>query len=188
MRRRPTAHRELPAVGSAEKGEDETPMTPVSEFSRSLIRICLVIAAAVLPMAACATSSTTSSDAQLMVGHSAEDLKVDPAKSSFRLVKVSQQTLYFSDRPKRIAGHLKMADYLKTWKEGRGQFRGGSPNATLSVYEPGRAEQTLVVVTITNPLVDGADLVYTYKVLDGKMPASGGATSLFIDWIGSGAE
>jgi hypothetical protein len=121
-----------------------------------------------------------------MFVQSAEDLKVDSAKSSLRLVKVNPQTLYFSDRPKRIAGHLKMADYLKTWKEGRDNFGADPPNATLSVYEPGQAEQTLVVVTISNPVLDGADLVYTYKVLDGKMPASGGATSLFIDWIGVG--
>ena len=161
-------------------------MTHVSERSRSLSRVCLVIAAAVLAVTACATTSTTSSDAQLMFVQSAEDLKVDPAKGSFRLVKVNQQTLYFSDRPKRIAGHLKMADYLKTWKEGRDNFGADPPNATLSVYEPGQAEQTLVVVTISNPIVDGADLLYNYKMLDGKMPASGGATSLFIDWIGVG--
>lgn len=43
-----------------------------------------------------------------------------------------------------------------------------------------------MVVTITNPVVNGADLVYTYKVLDGTMPARGGATTLFIDWFGPG--
>ena len=60
------------------------------------------------------------------------------------------------------------------------------PNATLSVYEPGRAEPTLVVVTITKPVVEGADLVYGYKLLEGQMPAAGGATTLFIDWYGVG--
>ena len=60
------------------------------------------------------------------------------------------------------------------------------PNATLSVYEPGQPDNTVVVVEITNPVVDGADLIYSYKIIDGKMPASGGTTSLFIDWIGAG--
>ena len=95
-----------------------------------------------LSMAAFATTSTTASDApQLMFVQSAEDLKVDPAKSTFRLVKVNQQTLYFSDRPQRIAGHLKMADYLKEWtaKAGKDNFGADPPNATLSVYEPGQA-------------------------------------------------
>ena len=123
-----------------------------------------------------------------MFVQSAEDLKVDQAASTLRLVKVNQQTLYFSDRPVRIAGHIKMADYLKEWtaKAGKDNFGVDPPNATLSVYEPGQPENTLVVVKITNPKVDGADLVYTYKIIDGKMPASGGATTLFIDWIGVG--
>ena len=54
------------------------------------------------------------------------------------------------------------------------------------MYEPGQPENTLVVVKITNPVVDGADLIYSYTVLKGTMPSSGGAASLFIDWIGVG--
>jgi len=38
----------------------------------------------------------------------ADDLKADPATNTLRFVKANQQTLYFSDRPQRIAGHLKM--------------------------------------------------------------------------------
>jgi len=149
----------------------------------------LALAAVLLSMTAFATTSATASPApQLMFVQSAEDLKTDQAASTFRLVKVNQQTLYFSDRPVRIAGHIKMADYLKEWtaKAGKDNFAADPPNATLSVYEPGQAENTLVVIKITNPKVDGADLVYTYKIIDGKMPAAGGATSLFIDWIGVG--
>jgi hypothetical protein len=39
---------------------------------------------------------------------------------------------------------------------------------------------------ISHPVVDGNDLVYEYKLIEGKMPESGGATALFIDWIGVG--
>jgi hypothetical protein len=117
-----------------------------------------------------------------------EDLKVDDAAKTLRLVKVGQQTLYFSDRPVRIAGHLKMAEYLDEWtkKAGKDNFGANPPNAVLSVYEPGQADSTLAVVEITHPRVDGADLVYNYKVIKGKMPAAGGQTALFIDWIGVG--
>jgi hypothetical protein len=131
-------------------------------------------------------ASAGGSQAQLMYVQSAEDFQVDAAASTFRLVKVNPQTVYFSDRPQRIAGNLKMADYLKTWKEGRDNFGADPPNATLSVYEPGRADPTLVVVTIMKPVVSGADLLYTYKIVEGTMPANGGATSLFIDWYGVG--
>jgi hypothetical protein len=161
------------------------------EFYKNLNHSCqaFLLAVVMLSMSACATTSNTSSDApQLMFVQIAEDLKIDPAKSTLRLVKVNQQTLYFSDRPVRIAGHLKMADYMKEWtaKAGKDNFSADPPNATLSVYEPGQPDNTLVVVEITNPVMDGADIIYSYKIINGTMPAKGGATSLFIDWIGAG--
>ena len=135
-------------------------MKNFTPYDRGLNHASLVIllVAAMLSMAVAATTATSAAETpQLMFVQIAEDLKVDAAKSTFRLVKVNQQALYFSDRPVRIAGHLKMADYLKTWHEGNDNFGDDPPNATLSVYEPGRAEQTLVVIKITNPVVDGAD-------------------------------
>lgn len=118
----------------------------------------------------------------------AENLKVDPAAKTIRLVKVDQQTLYFSDRPVRMAGHLKMADFLNEWtaKAGKDNFSADPPNATLSVYEPGKPDNTVVVVEVTNPIVEGADIIYGYKIIEGTMPTASGATSLFIDWIGVG--
>jgi hypothetical protein len=120
---------------------------------------------------------------QLMFVQTSEDLKVDAAAKTFRLVNVNQQTLFFSDRPVRIAGHYKMADYLKVWSEGKDNFGEDPPNATLSIYEPGQVDNTLVVVEINNPVIDGADLIYSYKLIEGTMPAGGGATALFIDWV-----
>ena len=81
-----------------------------------------------------------------------------------------------------------MSEYLDEWtsKAGKDNFGANPPNAVLSVYEPGQADSTLAVVEITHPKVDGADLVYNYKVIKGKLPSSGGQTALFIDWIGAG--
>ena len=167
-------------------------MKTLSKFLPRLNRshqVLLLAAAVMLSVAAFSTMGMAAADSpQLMFVQSADDLKVDAAKSTFRLVKVNQQTMYFSDRPKRIVGHIKMADYLKEWtaKAGKDNFGADAPNATLSVYEPGKAENTIVVVKITKPVVEDADLVYTYKVLNGTMPANGGPTALFIDWIGVG--
>jgi hypothetical protein len=169
-------------------------MKNLSKFFKSLnpASPALFLAAVMVSMVACATTSTTSSPssekAQLMFVQIAEDVRVDPATSTFRLVKVNEQTLYFSDRPVRIAGHINMAAYLKEWtsKAGKDNFGGDPPNAVLSVYEPGQPDNTLVAVKITKPVVDGTDLIYSYKVIEGKLPASGGATALFIDWIGVG--
>ncbi len=165
-------------------------MKKLNEFYQRLNYTYLVVllAAAVMLSMAALTTAIAAETPQLMFVQSADDLKVDAAKSTFRLVKVNQQTLYFSDRPVRLAGHLKMADYLKEWtaQAGKDSFKADPPNATLSVYEPGKPDSTLVVVKLTNPLVEGADLVYTYKVINGTMPANGGQTALFIDWIGVG--
>ena len=145
--------------------------------------------AAMLSTAASQTApSAASSKTQLMFVQSAEDLKVDPSKNTFRLVKVNQQTLYFSDRPERIAGHMKMDQYLAEWAkaEGPDNFSSDPPNAILSVYELGEDNNTVVVVKISHPVVDGNDLVYSYKLIKGSIPANGGATALFIDSIGVG--
>ena len=65
-------------------------------------------------------------------------------------------------------------------------FANDPPNATLSVYESGHSDNTLTVVEISHPAMDGKDLVYRYKVIDGAMPKAAGPTALFIDWVGVG--
>ena|SRR5271165_6735178 len=165
-------------------------MKTVSKSYKCLdcILAVLLFTAVMLSTAASQTAPAASSKTQLMFVQSAEDLKVDAAKSTFRLVKVNQQTLYFSDRPQRIAGHMKMDQYLAEWAkaEGPDNFSADPPNAILSVYEPGKDNNTVVVVKISHPVVDGNDLVYSYKVIKGTIPAHGGATALFIDSIGVG--
>jgi len=157
------------------------------ERSKYIFAVALCTAA-MLSTAASQTAPSASSKTQLMFVQSADDLKVDAAKNTFRLVKVNQQTLYFSDRPERIAGHMKMDQYLAEWAkaEGPDNFSADPPNAILSVYEPGKDNNTVVVVKISHPVVDGNDLVYSYKLIKGKIPSNGGATALFIDSIGVG--
>ncbi|HOW49579.1 MAG: hypothetical protein KIT28_15535 [Rubrivivax sp.] len=123
---------------------------------------------------------------QLMFVQSADSLKADD--TMLRLVNVPRQAIWFSDRPVRQAGHLRLRDFLKEWTTAAGpnNFSQDPPNATLSVYQPGKDENTLTVVEISEPKVDGKDLVYRYKLLEGQMPKSGTAASLFIDWIGVG--
>jgi len=144
-------------------------------------------AAATAP-AAPAPAAPAATAPQFMFVQIAEDLKVDPAASTIRLRNVGQQTIYFSDRPVRMAGHIKMSEYLWQWTPaaGKNNFSSDPPNATLSVYEPGQTDNKVAILTISNPKVDGTDLVYNYKIVEGKIPTNGGATSLFIDMIGVG--
>jgi hypothetical protein len=123
---------------------------------------------------------------QRMFVQTADSFKA--ADKTLRLVNVSQQTLYVSDRPVRLAGHLTMLASLDEWQAGAGpdHFANDPPNATLSVYESGRNENTLTVITISHPVLEGNDLVYRYKLIEGAMPKAGGPTALCIDWIGAG--
>lgn len=173
----------------------------VAQPMKTPMALALTLSALMLTVFACSPqgppasqepSSTTDLAAavqpEFMFVQIAEHLAVDENASTFRLVNVGQQTVYFSDRPERIAGSLKMADYLEEWtsEAGDDNFGAEPPNATLSVYEEGQPDTTLAVVEISNPQVDGSDLVYSYSLLDGTLPATGGPTTLFIDWIGVG--
>jgi len=153
---------------------------------RKLMAAAALIAAAGPLTTTPPSASAEESKVQLMFVQTADGLEADG--KTLRLVDVGQQTVYFSDRPVRVAGHLTMPAYLDEWKVGEGpdNFASDPPNATLSVYEPGQKENTLTVVEITHPVIDGNDLVYSYKLIEGTMPEAGGATALFIDWIGVG--
>ncbi len=153
---------------------------------RKFLAVAAAVAAAA-PLSGLANHAVAApAKIQLMFVQSADDLKSDGR--TLRLVNVSPQTIYFTDRPVREAGHISMSAFLEEWTAAAGpnNFSKNPPNATLSVYEPGQKANTLTVLEISDPVVDGKDLVYRYKLIEGKMPASGGATSLFIDWIGPG--
>jgi hypothetical protein len=120
---------------------------------RKLLAAASLIAAAA-PLTAMFSPARAEQDkVQLMFVQTADDLKADG--KTLRLVNVNPQTVYFSDRPKRIAGHVTMAAYLDEWKAGEdpNNFSNDPPNATLSVYEGGKTENTLTVVEISHPIV-----------------------------------
>ena len=155
---------------------------------RNLLTAVALMAAAIPLTSELALAIPDEAKPQLMFVQTADDLKADD--KTLRLINVGKQTLYFSDRPVRIAGHIAMPAYLEEWTAaaGKDNFSNDPPNATLSVYEPGGKDNALAVVEISHPVVEGNDLVYNYKLIEGPMPMpkSGGATALFIDWIGVG--
>lgn len=154
------------------------------------MRISPALLALPLALAAIAPTAATAEEAkpQLMFVQTADKVEIDTAAQTLRLVDVGPQTLYFSDRPERIAGHIKMDAFMEEWtaKAGADNFGADPPNATLSVYEAGKDNNTVAVVEISNPKVEGSDLVYAYEVIEGTLPAGGEAATLFIDWIGVG--
>ncbi len=108
------------------------------------------------------------------------------AKGKLTLSGVNLATLYFSDRPERIAGHEPTADFVEAWGAGEDSFASNNPNAVLSILEGGEAQE--IVVVLSNPRLESGNLIYDVQVTEGNAEASGGASSLFIDVIGRPAS
>lgn len=123
--------------------------------------------------------------AQLLFVQNAAAVEIGAGGKTLTLKNFSPTTLFFSDRPVRIAGHYRTDEYLQFWKAGPDSFLKDPPNATLSVFEKGKDELSDVVVTLRNPRVSGSDLTYDVTVISGTLPKPGmGPASLFIDIIG----
>jgi hypothetical protein len=101
------------------------------------------------------------------------------AGGQLTLRRVSPTTLFFSDRPKRITGHVLTRRFLADWGKGDNSFAQDPPNATLSVL--GRHAVEDAVLELSRPRLQGDDLVYDARILAGNPPERGGPASLFID-------
>jgi len=97
---------------------------------------------------------------------------------------LAHATIFFSDRPQRVVGHLSSRKFVDQWGEGEDSFAEDPPNAVLSFLEDGDTVPEEVTMTISDPQLDGDTLTYTVDILDGMLPASSGPCSLFIDPVG----
>ncbi len=106
------------------------------------------------------------------------------SKGSVTFHGLAHATLFFSDRPQRVVGHLSSRKFVDQWGEGEDSFAEDPPNAVLSFLEDGDTVPEEVTMTISDPHLDGDTLTYTVDILDGMLPASSGPCSLFIDPVG----
>jgi hypothetical protein len=100
------------------------------------------------------------------------------------LQDVTSATLYFSDRPQRVVGHMATADFVDLWDEGDNSFAVDPPNAVLAFVQADAEAPADAVVVIEQPVLGDGQLSYTMKVLEGTVPAQGGPVTLFIDPFG----
>ena len=90
---------------------------------------------------------------QVLFVQNAEAVVFD--KGTLTLKNVSPMTVFFSDRPVRIAGHFNTKDeFVPLWDEGKDSFLKDPPNATVSMYEKGREQLEDVVVNATKLLAE----------------------------------
>ena len=110
---------------------------------------------------------------------------IDSEGQTLTLRGITPSTLYFSDRPKRVVGHMSTADFVDLWAIGDNSFETDPPNAVLAFLEPDADAPDDAVVVLKEPNLDGAgDLSYSIEVLEGTVPTHAGPVTLFIDPFG----
>jgi hypothetical protein len=120
--------------------------------------------------------------ADFLFVQTADSMAFDADTSTLTLSGVSPVTLFFSDRPERVAGNMSTTKFIPFWSEGKDSFLSDPPNADLSIMENGTLRQTVVV--LRDPALEGDRLTYQVTIIDGEMPVTGAEVSVFIDVIG----
>jgi hypothetical protein len=156
-------------------------------FRTLAVAVAFAASTTLIPSAAMAVEvpAATPVMAELLFVQNAAGVEIGDGGRTLTLKGVGPTTLFFSDRPVRIAGHYRMDEYLDFWKPGPESFLKDPPNATLSTFRKGRDDLSEVVVTLRNPRLSGNDLTYDVTVISGNLPPTdAGPASLFIDIIG----
>ena len=164
----------------------------MSRFSRAskyavagILAVSFAVPPTALAQAPAAAPAAAPQKVQLLFVQNSAGVTIDAAKGVFTLKNVSPSTLFFSDRPVRLAGHYHTREeFLKLWNEGPDSLAKNPPNATLSIVEPGQADLQNAVVVLRNPRMNGNDLSYDFKLIEGTLPKAGNAAALFIDILG----
>jgi hypothetical protein len=174
------------SAAGAHQDEADTPVHRLGIAIRAglgpVVSAAAGLSAALLFSGAVNAQDTTVPTADFLFVQTATAMAFDADQSRLTLRGVSPVTLFFSDRPDRIAGNMKTTAFVPFWGEGKDSFLSDPPNADLSIIEDGELQQTVVV--LEDPVLDGTDLHYTVKIFDGEMPVTGENVSVFIDIIG----
>jgi len=144
----------------------------------------LFLAASVLTAAGISTRTFADDDKTVdyLLVQTSKGMTFDKATNTLSLIGVSPITLFFADRPERIAGNMKTSAFIPFWSHGKDSFAKDPPNADVSILEGEQLRQ--VVVVLRDPVLKADTLTYTVKILQGEMPEKGADVSVFIDIIG----
>ena len=150
---------------------------------RTFLASAAVLASATsLKSARAQAAGEAAKQADFLFVQTAKGMTFDKSTNKLTLHGVSPITIFFSDRPERIAGNMKTSAFVPFWSKGKDSFLADSPNADISILEGDTLRQAVAVLEA--PVLKGNSLTYTVKVLQGDMPAKGADVSVFIDIIG----
>ena len=100
------------------------------------------------------------------------------------LAGVMPNSIIFSDRPVRLAGHELTSHLIEEWNSANESFGKDPPNATVSAFSKDGASVKDAVVVLKAPKLEGDKLTFTVQVLEGDLTGADGAASVFIDIFG----
>lgn len=124
----------------------------------------------------------TLEDIQALFAQTAREMTSAGDKVTFH--GASPATLYFSDRPQRVVGHLATKKFVEELGEGENSFAEDPPNAVISFVEKGDESPEDAIVVLKDPHLEGDKLTYTVDMLEGSLPVKGELVSVFIDPFG----
>ena len=115
----------------------------------------------------------TLEDIEALFAQTARELTTDGDKVTFH--HLSPATLFFSDRPQRVVGHLTTQQFVDEWGKGENSFADDPPNAVISFVEIGDETPEDAIVVLKDPQIEGDSLTYTVDLLEGSLPRQGRA-------------
>jgi hypothetical protein len=121
-------------------------------------------------------------DIEALFAQTAREMTSDGDKVTFH--GLAPATLFFSDRPQRVVGHLTTQQFVDEWGKGENSFAEDPPNAVISFVETGDQTPEDAIVVLKDPRIDGDSLTYTVDMLEGSLPPKGELVSVFIDPFG----
>ena len=101
-----------------------------------------------------------------------------------RFMGLAPATLFFSDRPQHVVGHLSAKQFVEEWDKGENSFAADPPNAVISFLEADGKRPDDAIVVLKQPRLDGGSISYAVEILEGSLPAQADSVSIFIDPFG----
>jgi hypothetical protein len=103
-------------------------------FARTaMVAVALTAMTAPLQSTLASTESKPVKQADFLFVRSARAMSYDKAGGKLTLHDVSPMTLFFSDRPDRIAGNMRTSAFVPFWSTGTNSFLSDPPNADISI-------------------------------------------------------
>jgi hypothetical protein len=145
---------------------------------RTLLSALLVLLALPLGANPQETRKALRDHANWLAIQTAEDATYDGQRLT--LHKTNGSVVLFTDRPYRTAESMSNKRFISAWdKGGKHSFAKEPPNAAVSMTVDGKVSSAVVV--LSEPRLQGTDVSYSVRVLEGSLPRDGKAVSLFID-------